>query len=164
MDEGDYPVSIKKFTLVVFYAFLLAGCGSSKDKAEELIEVSGLTKQYGTIVEVASSGYASQYPMLGREQIRNVVREKVSQDDLKSAMVDVYADHFDDDELDLMIRANQHPQQAMAIILGSKEGRALAEKVMKVQRTVMQEMQGSLESSDEAIIDALDDLKAELES
>lgn len=153
---------MRKGTVAVLLAASLAGCGASKDKAEELIEVSGLTKHYSTIVEIASTGYASRYPMLEREQIRNVVQDKISQDELKSEMVDIYADHFDDDELELIIRANKHPEQAMAIILGSKEGRSLAEKVMKVQRTIAQDMQEAMADSDDAIIDALDDLKDEL--
>ncbi|MFV3382829.1 MULTISPECIES: hypothetical protein [Pseudomonas] len=144
-------------------AAMLTGCGSSKDKAEELIKTTGLTEQYGVIVDIASSAYATQYPMLGREQIRNVVRQNLPQDALKDAMVEVYADHFDDDELDLMIRANQHPEQAMAIILGSKDGRELALKVVEVQKTMMQDMQDAMSDNDEAIVDALDDLKDQAE-
>ncbi|MCL8304917.1 MULTISPECIES: hypothetical protein [Pseudomonas] len=144
-------------------AAMLTGCGSSKDKAEELIKTTGLTEQYGVIVDIASSAYANQYPMLGREQIRNVVRQNLPQDALKDAMVEVYADHFDDDELDLMIRANQHPEQAMAIILGSKDGRELALKVVEVQKTMMQDMQDAMSDNDEAIVDALDDLKDQAE-
>ncbi|MDR0210884.1 MAG: hypothetical protein LBJ33_17225 [Pseudomonas putida] len=144
-------------------AAMLTGCGSSKDKAEELIKTTGLTEQYGVIVDIASSAYATQYPMLGREQIRNVVRQNLPQDALKEAMVEVYADHFDDDELDLMIRANQHPEQAMAIILGSKDGRELALKVVEVQKTMMQDMQDAMSDNDEAIVDALDDLKDQAE-
>lgn len=152
-------MGMRKVTLAVLLAAALAGCGGSKDKAEELIEVSGLTKHYSSIVEIASASYASRYPMLEREQIRNVVRDKLDQDKLKSKMVDIYADHFDDEELELMIRANKHPEQAMAIILGSKEGRALAEKVMDVQKTIAQDMQKAMVNSDDAIIDALDELK-----
>ncbi|PYC28986.1 hypothetical protein DMX08_30210 [Pseudomonas protegens] len=148
-----------KLTLAVLLVVALVGCGSSNDKAEELIEASGLDKQYSTIVEIASAGYASRYPMLGREQIRNVVRDKIDPDGLKSQMVDIYADHFDNNELELMIRANKYPEQAMAIILGSKEGRALAEKVLKVQKKISQDMQESMADSDDAIVDALDDLK-----
>jgi hypothetical protein len=159
MDQGKMLMRIGKATLAVLFAAALAGCGGSKDKAEELIEASGLTKQYGTIVEIASAGYASRYPMLEREQIRNVVRKNIDPDELKSQMVDVYADHFNNDELELMIQANKHPEQAMAIILGSKEGRALAEKVMKVQKAIAQDMQESMADSDDAIVDALDDLK-----
>ena len=144
-------------------AAMLTGCGSSKDKAEELIKTTGLTEQYGVIVDIASSAYATQYPMLGREQIRNVVRQNLPQDALKDAMVEVYADHFDDDELDLMIRANQYPEQAMAIILGSKDGRELALKVVEVQKTMMQDMQDAMSDNDEAIVDALDDLKDQAE-
>ncbi|TDF86186.1 hypothetical protein [Pseudomonas sp. H9] len=155
-------MSMKKLTLAALFAAALAGCGGSKDKAEELIEVSDLGKHYGTIVEIASAGYARQYPMLDREQIRNVIRDKVDQDDLKNQMAEIYADHFDDDELDLMIQANKHPEQTMAIILGSKEGRALAEKVMEVQTTVAQDMQEAMADSEADIIDALDDLKDEL--
>ncbi|WP_282411093.1 hypothetical protein [Pseudomonas sp. PS02303] len=155
-------MSMTKITLAVLLAAALAGCGASKDKAEELIETSGLTKNYSTIVEMASASYASRYPMLEREQIRNVVRDKLDPEELKSEMVDIYADHFDNDELDLMIRANKHPEQAMAIILGSKQGRALAEKVMEVQKTIAQDMQEAMVDSDDAIIDALDDMKDEL--
>ncbi len=154
-------MSMKKITLAVLLATALAGCGGSKDKAQELVEASGMTKQYGSMVEMVSSAYASRYPMLEREQIRNVVRENIDPEDLKDKVVEIYADHFDNDELDLMIRANQHPEQAMAIILTSKKGRDLAEKVMTIQTTITKDMQEAMADSDEAIIDALDDLKDE---
>lgn len=156
-------MDLRTLVMAVACAAMLTGCGSSKDKAEELIKTTGLTEQYGVIVDIASSAYATQYPMLGREQIRNVVRQNLPQDALKEAMVEVYADHFDDDELDLMIRANQHPEQAMAIILGSKDGRELALKVVEVQKTMMQDMQDAMSDNDEAIVDALDDLKDQAE-
>ncbi|SMQ23253.1 hypothetical protein SAMN04488483_0870 [Pseudomonas helmanticensis] len=154
-------MSMKKITLAVLLATALAGCGGSKDKAQELVEASGMTKQYGSMVEMVSTAYASRYPMLEREQIRNVVRENIDPEDLKDKVVEIYADHFDNDELDLMIRANQHPEQAMAIILTSKKGRDLAEKVMTIQTTITKDMQEAMADSDEAIIDALDDLKDE---
>jgi len=154
-------MSMKKVMLAAMLAMALTGCGGSKDKAEELVEASGMTKQYGSMVEMASAGYASRYPMLEREQIRNVVRENIDPDDLKNMVVEIYADHFDNDELDLMIRANQHPEQAMAIILTSKQGRDLAEKVMSIQTTIAQDMRDAMTDSDEAIVDALDDLKDE---
>ncbi|VEF11484.1 Uncharacterized protein conserved in bacteria [Pseudomonas fluorescens] len=154
-------MSMKKVTLAAMLAMALTGCGGSKDKAEELVEASGMTKQYGSMVEMASAGYASRYPMLEREQIRNFVRENIDPDDLKNMVVEIYADHFDNDELDLMIRANQHPEQAMAIILTSKQGRDLAEKVMSIQTTIAQDMRDAMTDSDEAIVDALDDLKDE---
>ncbi|QAX85372.1 hypothetical protein C2E19_16590 [Pseudomonas sp. DTU12.3] len=154
-------MSMKKITLAVLLATALAGCGGSKDKAQELVEASGMTKQYGSMVEMVSTAYASRYPMLEREQIRNVVRENIDPEDLKNKVVEIYADHFDNDELDLMIRANQHPEQAMAIILTSKKGRDLAEKVMTIQTTITKDMQEAMADSDEAIIDALDDLKDE---
>jgi hypothetical protein len=156
-------MDLRTLVMAAACAAMLTGCGSSKDKAEELIKTTGLTEQYGVIVDIASSAYATQYPMLGREQIRNVVRQNLPQDALKEAMVEVYADHFDDDELDLMIRANQHPEQAMAIILGSKDGRELALKVVEVQKTMMQDMQDAMSDNDEAIVDALDDLKDQAE-
>ncbi|MBF8756924.1 hypothetical protein IRZ57_17235 [Pseudomonas guariconensis] len=156
-------MDLRTLVMAAACAAMLTGCGSSKDKAEELIKTTGLTEQYGVIVDIASSAYATQYPMLGREQIRNVVRQNLPQDALKDAMVEVYADHFDDDELDLMIRANQHPEQAMAIILGSKDGRELALKVVEVQKTMMQDMQDAMSDNDEAIVDALDDLKDQAE-
>ncbi|MFJ4246671.1 hypothetical protein [Pseudomonas sp. NPDC089741] len=154
-------MGMKKITLAVLLATALAGCGGSKDKAQELVEASGMTKQYGSMVEMVSTAYASRYPMLEREQIRNVVRENIDPEDLKDKVVEIYADHFDNDELDLMIRANQHPEQAMAIILTSKKGRDLAEKVMTIQTTITKDMQEAMADSDEAIIDALDDLKDE---
>ena len=156
-------MDLRTLVMAAACAAMLTGCGSSKDKAEELIKTTGLTEQYGVIVDIASSGYATQYPMLGRDQIRNVVRQNLPQDALKEAMVEVYADHFDDDELDLMIRANQHPEQAMAIILGSKDGRELALKVVEVQKAMMQDMKDAMSDNDEAIVDALDDLKNQAE-
>lgn len=152
-------MKLEKIAVAVAFAVALAGCGGSKDKARELVEASGLTKHYGAVVDMAAAGYATRYPMLEREQIRNVVRDNLDQKELVSDMVDIYADHFDNNELELMIRANQHPEQAMAIILGSKEGRALAEKVMKVQTDIAKEMQKSMADSDHSIVDALDDLK-----
>jgi hypothetical protein len=60
-----------------------------------------------------------------------------------------------------MIRANQHPEQAMAIILNSKQGRDLAQKVMTIQTTIAKDMQDAMADRDEAIVDTLDDLKDE---
>ncbi|EJN17418.1 hypothetical protein [Pseudomonas sp. GM80] len=154
-------MSMKKLTLAVLLAAALAGCGGSKEKAQALVEASGLNQQYGNIVEVAARSYSSRYPMLEHEQIRNVVRENLDAEDLKDMVVEIYADHFDNDELDLMIRANQHPDQAMAMIITSKTGRDLAQKIMTIQTTIAKDMQEALTDSDEAIIDALDDLKDE---
>ncbi len=57
-------MSMKKVTLAVLMAVALAGCGGSKDKAEKLVESSGMTKQYGNMIEMVSTGYATRYPML----------------------------------------------------------------------------------------------------
>lgn len=152
-------MGMKKIMLAVLAAAALAGCGGNKDKAQAFVESSGMTKQYTSMVETASSGYASRYPMLEHEQIRNVVRENIDPDDLKGMVVEIYANHFNSDELDLLTRANQHPEQAMTIILSSKKGRDLAEKCMAVQSTLAKDMRDAMADSDEAIIDALDDLK-----
>lgn len=156
-------MSMKELVLAVFIAAALAGCGGSKDKAREFVESSGMTKQYASMVETASSGYASRYPMLEREQIRNVVRENIDPDDLKDMVVEIYANHFTSDELDLLTRANQHPEQAMTIIMSSKNGRDLAEKFIAIQSTLAKDMRDAMADSDKAIIDALDDLKDEVQ-
>lgn len=154
-------MDVKNWTLAAVCAVLLMGCGSSKDKAEELVKTSGLDQQYKMILDVAASGYSSRYPMLEREQIKNVVRENLPLETLKDAMVKIYADHFDSDELELMIQASQHPDRAMAMILGSKDGQALALKTVEVQKAMMKDMSEAMEDSDEDIVDALDDLKDE---
>ncbi|MHA6163471.1 hypothetical protein [Pseudomonas sichuanensis] len=152
-------MKIGKLLVAIGCAALLSACGSSEDKAKELIEISGADQQYGLLVEMATSGYASRYPMLEQEQVRSVIRDNVSQQDMKQAMIDVYADHFDEDELELMIQAQKRPNQAMQIILGSKDGRALALKVVEIQKTMMKDMQEAMADSDDSIVDALDDLK-----
>ena len=152
-------MNIKKIAVVAVCLCLLTACGSSKDKARELLKSAGLDKQYELIVNMAAAGYSSRYPTLQREQIRQAVRDNLSEEDLQDAIVELYADHFDDDELELMIQANRNPQQAMAIILGSKNGRDLAQKVIKVQQAMAQEMQAAMASHENAIIDALDDLR-----
>ncbi|MGH8329101.1 MAG: hypothetical protein ACRER3_13015 [Pseudomonas fluorescens] len=73
----------------------------------------------------------------------------------------MYADHFDADELELMIEANKHPEKAMAVILGSKGGMALAKKSVEVQSELQRDMAKAFEDRDEDIVDELDDLQKE---
>lgn len=150
---------IAKLLIGIICAAILAACGGGKDKAKELIELSGVDRQYSVIVEMATMGYGSRYPTLDRSQVRDAVRENVTLDLIKQTMIDVYANHFDEDELDLMIQAQNHPDQAMNIIMGSKDGRALAMKVVEVQKAMMKDMEEAMAENDNAIVDALDDLK-----
>lgn len=118
--------NVSKWAITALCSVLLAGCGSSQDKAEELVKLMGMDVQYKMVVQVATSGYASKYREVAPEKIKAVIEDNISQDLLKDTLVQVYADHFDADELELMIEANKHPDQAMKIIMGSKDGMKLA--------------------------------------
>ncbi|OEC37031.1 hypothetical protein A7D27_25820 [Pseudomonas sp. 1D4] len=150
-----------KWTLAALCVSLLAGCGSSEDKAEKLVDSMGLDQQYKMIVELSTAGYATQYPGVDRKKIKAVIEDNLSRDTLRDAMVEVYANHFDEDELDLIIQANKQPERAMAIILGSKDGQALARKTVEVQKDLMADMQDAMSESEEDIVDALDELQEE---
>lgn len=151
--------SVSKWAIMAFCSMLLAGCGSSQDKAEELVKLMGMDVQYKMVVQVATSGYASKYREVAPEKIKAVIEDNISQDLLKDTLVQVYADHFDADELELMIEANKHPDQAMKIIMSSKDGMKLAKKSMDVQVDLQRDMAKAFEDRDEDIVDELDDLR-----
>ena len=151
--------NVSKWAITAFCSVLLAGCGSSQDKAEELVKLMGMDVQYKMVVQVATSGYASKYREVAPEKIKAVIEDNISQDLLKDTLVQVYADHFDADELELMIEANKHPDQAMKIIMGSKDGMKLAKKSMDVQVDLQRDMAKAFEDRDEDIVDELDDLR-----
>jgi len=150
-----------KWTLTALSAALLAGCGSSTDKAEELVKAMDVDTQYKSIVMMTTSGYSRKYPELQSSQIKQVIEKNLPKDLIHDSLVEVYADHFSSDELDLIIKANKNPQQAMAIIMGSKDGQALALKSVKVQGELQKDIAKALEGADEDIVDDLDDLKKE---
>jgi len=151
--------ALSKWTLTALNAALLAGCGSSTDKAEELVKAMDVDTQYNSIVTMTTSGYSTKYPELQSSQIRQIIEKNLPKDLIHDSLVEVYADHFNSDELDLIIKANNNPQQAMAIIMGSKNGQALAMKSVKVQGELQRDIAKALEGADEDIVDDLDDLK-----
>lgn len=153
--------NVSKWAITALCSVLLAGCGSSQDKAEELVKLMGMDVQYKMVVQVATSGYASKYREVAPEKIKAVIEDNISQDLLKDTLVQVYADHFDADELELMIEANKHPDQAMKIIMDSKDGMKLAKKTMEVQVDLQRDMAKAFEDRDEDIVDELDDLQKE---
>ncbi len=154
-------IKAPKWAISALCAALLAGCGSSQDKAEELVEKMGLDSQYKMVVQMATAGYATKYREVAPEKIRAVIEDNISQDLLKETLVEIYADHFDADELELMIKANKNPAEAMKIIMGSKDGIKLAQKSVQVQAELQQDMAKAFADRDEDIIDELDDLQKE---
>lgn len=150
-----------KWTLTALSAALLVGCGSSTDKAEELVKAMDVDTQYKSIVMMTTAGYSRKYPQLQSSQIKQVIEKNLPKNLIHDSLVEVYADHFDSDELDLIIKANKNPQQAMAIIMGSKDGQALALKSVKVQGELQKDIAKALEGADEDIVDDLDELKDE---
>lgn len=154
-------ITISKWAATVLCAALLVGCGSSKDKAEELVQVMGLDTQYKMVVQVATAGYSTKYRELSSDQIKTVIEDNISKELLKDTLVEVYSDHFDADELELMIEANKHPENAMAVIMGSKDGMKLAKKSMEVQVDLQRDVAKAFKDRDEDIIDELDDLQKE---
>ena len=150
-----------KWTLTALGAVLLAGCGSSTDKAEELVKAMDVDTQYKSIVTMATAGYSRAYPQLQSGQIKQVIEKNLPKSLIHDSLVEVYADHFNSDELDLIIKANKDPQQAIAIIMGSKDGQALAFKSVKVQSELQKDIAKALEGADEDIVDDLNALKSE---
>lgn len=152
-------MNVFKLAITALGASLLVGCGSSTDKAEELVKVMGLEAQYKMVIQVATAGYVSKYRELPPEKIKAVIEENITQEVMKDALVSVYADHFDADELELMIEANKKPEQAVKVIMGSKGGIELAKKSMAVQVDLQRDIAKAFEDRDEDIIDELDDLR-----
>ena len=154
-------MNASKWAISALCAALLAGCGSSTDKAEELVKVMGLDTQYKMVVQVATAGYSQKYRDVPSAKVRAVIEENIPQELLKDTLIEVYAEHFDADELELMIKANKNPANAMAVIMNSKDGMNLAKKAMEVQADLQRDMAKAFEDRDEDIIDELDDLQAE---
>jgi aminopeptidase N len=150
-----------KWAITALFAALLTGCGSSSDKAEELVKMMGLDAQYKMVIQVATAGYSQKYHDVPPAKIKAVIEENISQDLLKETLIEVYSNHFDADELELMIEANKHPAEAMSIIMKSKDGMKLAKKAMEVQVDLQRDMAKSFEDRDEDIVDELDDLQKE---
>ncbi|AKA86401.1 hypothetical protein [Pseudomonas synxantha] len=46
--------NVSKWAITAFCSVLLAGCGSSQDKAEELVKLMGMDVQYKMLVQVAT--------------------------------------------------------------------------------------------------------------
>jgi hypothetical protein len=153
--------NISKWTLATLCAAVLAGCGSSKDKAEELVKVMDLDSQYKMVVQLSTAGYSTKYRDVPAAQIKKVIEDNIPKKLLKDTLVEVYAEHFDSDELELMIEANKHPENAMAVIMGSKGGMKLAKKSIEVQADLQRDMAKAFEDRDEDIVDELDDLQKE---
>lgn len=156
--------TLSKWTLTALSTALLSGCGSSTDKAEELVKAMDVETQYKSIIMMSSSIYSRQYPELQSSQIKKVIEKNLPKELIQESLVEVYAEHFSADELDLIIKANKNPQQAMAIIMGSKDGQALALKSVKVQGQLQQDIAKALEGVEDDIIDDLDDLKDDAKS
>ena len=53
--------NVSKWAITALCSVLLTGCGSSQDKAEELVKLMGMYVQYKMVVQVATWGYASKY-------------------------------------------------------------------------------------------------------
>lgn len=152
---------ISKWTLAALCAAILAGCGSSQDKAEELIKVTHMDAQYSMIVQASIAGYANKYSDVPKDQIKKVVEKHLTKKMLMQTMADIYAETFDADELQLMIDANKHPETAMEKIMGSKDGMKLAQKAMAMQGELQTSMVKAFKDKDEDITEALDDLQEE---
>ncbi|VVN76774.1 hypothetical protein [Pseudomonas fluorescens] len=157
-------INISKWALTTLCAALLAGCGGSTDTAEKLADSLDMDGQYKMVVNMATAGYSTQYSHVPAASIKKVIQEHVSKDDLKDVFVESYASSFDDDELELIIKANKDPANAMAIIMNSEDGRALAQKAVKVQNSLMADMQKAFTDVDEDIQEELADLNNESRS
>ncbi|WP_265532445.1 hypothetical protein [Pseudomonas saponiphila] len=151
--------NISNWTLTALCAAILTGCGSSTDKAEELVKTMDVDAQYKAILMMTTTTYSSKYPGLPADQIQKTIEKNVTKELIHDTLVEVYADHFDSSELELIIEATKNPQNAMAIVMGSKGGQALALKSVKVQSELQHDIVKALEGADEDIVDDLDDLR-----
>lgn len=148
--------NILKWTMMALCASLMVGCGSSKDKAEELIKV---LDPYKMILMITMSSYTTKYPGLPVDQIKKTVEKNLTKEMINDTLVEVYADHFDSAELEILIEATKNPQNAMAIVSGSKGGLDLAKKAAKVQSELQSDIAKALKGVDEDIVGELDDLQ-----
>lgn len=155
-------IKITRWTLMTLLAALLAGCGSSStDKAQELADAMDMDAQYTRVVEMTSASYIPKFRNVPHAKIKEVIREYVTQDDLKEVIVEAYASRFDADELDLIIKATENPANAMTLIMGSKDGRALGQKSLKVQNDLMAEIAEAFSDVEEEILEDLTNLNEE---
>ncbi|MCF4998503.1 hypothetical protein GIW70_18255 [Pseudomonas syringae] len=152
--------STKKATLFLLMSTALTAYGANLDKAEKVTDAGITNEHYNIVVDVARQDYSPRYPELSDEDIRKVVRDNISLDDLKGLVTHIYASRFNDDELDLIIRAYANPTQAETILVSSKEGRVMLDKVQEAQSMVGKDTLTALQAREDAITEALNKLKA----
>jgi hydroxypyruvate isomerase len=149
---------MRKITFVVLLAVALAACGGSKDKARELVESTrddGFESRMDDLMKV----FSSHYWALPDDTIRETVVEKLDMEGIRSLIVDVYADHFNNEELEVMIRANNKSlEETESILSSTEEGRALFDRVVEVQAVIDQVTEDAMKARTTAVIESLDKL------
>ncbi|CAI8928900.1 MULTISPECIES: hypothetical protein [Pseudomonas] len=148
-------MSMRKLTLAILLSVTLSACGAGKDKARELIEASPANDKFQAIVDMAVQHYSPRFEDVMDQDIYDVVMAKIDLNELKSMAVDLYAAHFSDEEMDVMMRANRNPEKAESILSSSSEGQALLDKVLEVQEISDQQTHDKLLAWDSVIVDTL---------
>ena len=151
-------MGLRTISFAVLLAVVLTACGGSKDKARELVE-STRYDDFESRLDVLLEFFNSHYWALPTDTIREVVTKNLDREATKNQIIDVYADHFNEEELDVMIRANNKSlEETESILSSTQEGRALFDRVVEVQAVVDQVIEDAAKAQTTAIVEALDKL------
>ena len=150
-------MSMRTAALVLLLATSLTACGGSKDKARELVDISGAFKEhYDEVVETVMRNYSPRYMAVMDEEIREVVEDKVPFDEIRNLRIDTLAAHLQPDELNAAIRAHDNPAQGRDILNNTPEGRSFLDKIFDAEDSVENTFQALLKEREPAILKALD--------
>ncbi len=150
-------MGMRTAALVLLLATSLTACGGSKDKARELVDISGAFKEhYDEVVETTMRDYSPRYMAVMDEEIREVVEDKVPFDEIRNLRIDTLAAQLQPDELNAAIRAHDNPAQSKDILNNTPEGRAFLDKIFDAEDTVENTFQALLKEREPAILEALD--------
>ncbi|WP_192560568.1 hypothetical protein [Pseudomonas allokribbensis] len=150
-------MGMRTAALVLLLATSLTACGESKDKARELVDISGAFKEhYDEVVETVMRDYSPRYMAVMDEEIREVVEDKVPFDEIRNLRIDTLAAHLQPDELNAAIRAHDNPAQSKDILNNTPEGRSFLDKIFDAEDSVENTFQALLKEREPAILKALD--------
>lgn len=150
-------MGMRTAALVLLLATSLTACGGSKDKARELVDISGAFKEhYDEVVETVMRDYSPRYIAVMDEEIREIVEDQVPFDEIRNLRIDTLASHLQPEELNAAIRAHDNPAQGRDILNNTPEGQSFLDKIFDAEDSVENTFQALLKEREPAILKALD--------